>query len=387
MFRRMLLFSLSLCLAVGLVAIPSISPSSLAQVAEQFEGEGLTRDTNKTRKLEDVVMTQENSLDKAAFDSGAEKIEQADDISVTTETSLAIKPIIILPGGLDHAAAGTGTRNAGFGTIRLRGVPAGSLVVRAWLYWATIYTNPAPLTATVVFNGVTVTGSRIGLTGEPCWLIPNASFAVYRANVRTLLTGAVNADYRVTGMASAVTNGRDAFTCTPPFAPPPTPTSEGASLVVIYAHSSVPANARVYLHQMPTLVTGTTTFTHPLIPVLPTFSTIKSTRLGGDGQVGCSTFATGSAFVVNATGENTLIGNTTAVMRQIRGNGSTINTDSDWNGHDGAPLNQLWDTHTDSFSSLNGVSLPMAAGNNQYVIQYAAIGDCIVPVVHVLGVR
>src|SRR5262245_42681077 len=41
-------------------------------------------------------------------------------------------------GQVDHVAAGTGLRNFDSGTIRLRGVPANSTVVRAFLYWAMI---------------------------------------------------------------------------------------------------------------------------------------------------------------------------------------------------------------------------------------------------------
>lgn len=40
-----------------------------------------------------------------------------------------------LPGGLDHVAAGVGTRNAGYGTIHLQGAPDGAVAVRATLYW------------------------------------------------------------------------------------------------------------------------------------------------------------------------------------------------------------------------------------------------------------
>src|SRR5262249_54587605 len=139
----------------------------------------------------------------------------ADDDSVDAVAKAHPIPIP-LPGGLDHVANGVGTRNAGFGTIRLRGVPRRAVAVRAFLYWGTIYDGPAiPLQARATFNGTNVIGRLIGLSAPPCW--PGSFYAAFRASVIALLRPGINADYSVTNLASSLTDGRD------PWLHPPVP--------------------------------------------------------------------------------------------------------------------------------------------------------------------
>jgi hypothetical protein len=380
----------SLSLAALFLATLMIQPPSLAQQkipadtnesAAATEGQGYTTDPTRINTRVWSDFPQDQSFDQADFEAGIVPVEE---VEPTAESTAAlITPNPTLPGGVDHAAAGTGTRNAGFGTIRLRGVPAGATILRAWLYWGTVYALPVPNNATAIFNGTSVTGQRINApTLEPCWLFSNARFVAFRANVRSRIVAGANSDYRITGLASAITNGSDPFVCAPPFPTPSTPGSEGATLLVIYSHSSVPASARTYIHQGPTLVTGNTTVTNNLSPVAPSHTVIKQTRFGADGQVGCTLFSVGSL-----NGEMTHLGPTTVSLFQIKGPGSTINTNSDWNGGDGSPLNQLWDTQTDSFGSVNGVTNLIPNGAAQYVVQYTGVGDCFVTVAHVLTAK
>jgi hypothetical protein len=373
------------------VATLIIQPHSHAQFSsEVMEGGGFTRDPAKINARESVTFLQEQSFDKEDFEGGFAAPEDSLEGSPTEETMPSdpqTSAIIIgnpsLPGGVDHAAAGTGTRNAGYGTIRLRGVPVGATIVRAWLYWGAVYANPVPNSANVNFNGTTITGRRLSVTTpEPCWLFQNARFIAFRANVRPLLAAGINADYKVTNLASAITNGTDPFTCAPPFSFPATPAQEGATLLVVYSHKSVPATSRTWIHHGPRLVTGNTTITHGLSPTVPTHTVIKQTRFGGDGQVGCSLFG-----VTALNGELTLLGPNAFNLLQVKGPGSTINQDSDWSGHDGASLNQLWDTRTDAFGSVNQVTNLIPAGSNQYVVSYTGVGDCFVTVAHVLTAR
>jgi hypothetical protein len=379
-----------------------VQPHSLAQdqkalqaderpITEQImEGGGFTRDPSKISKNEYVTFAADQSFDQATFEDGFAVPEEpmldpsdstADDTAIAPTAIIGVNPS--LPGGVDHAAAGTGTRNTGYGTIRLRGVPAGATIVRAWLYWGTVYRNPAPSSATARFNGSLVTGRRIGApTPEPCWLFQNASFAAYRANVRPLIVAGANGDYKVTNLASVVTNGTDPFVCAPPFPTPATPASEGATLLVIYSHSSVPSAARTYIHQGPALVTGNVTVTNNLSPLVPAHTVVKQTRFGADGQVGCSLFSVG--FL---NGEMTSLGPNAASLVQIKGPGSGLNTNSDWNGYDGVSLNQLWDTQTDAFGSVNGQPNIIPNGVGQYVVLYTGVGDCFVTVAHVLTVK
>lgn len=269
-----------------------------------------------------------------------------------------------LPGGLGHVANGAGMRNSGTGHIRLRGAPPGAVRVRAYLYWGIIQNAPPP-TQTISFNNVQVTGRLIG-TGPTCWC--GGVFAAYRASVITQITPGINGDYRVR-MPSAITNGSDPWN-----SPCMLPLAQGASLVVAYAHSSIPATARLYIND------GTSFFAmgginvfNPLPMPVPPYRQVKHTRLGGDGQTGFGTLSW-----LAATDERTWLG---PPLTQIKGQGSLINLDSDWNGDDGVPLNQLWDTHTDTFNRL---MVPIGAGG--YTVRYTAAGDCIYAVAHILNV-
>ena len=276
-----------------------------------------------------------------------------------------------LPGGLDHAAAGIGSRNAGFGTIRLRGIAPHCIAVRAYLYWGTIVQTVSPAsTQTITFNGAQVSGTLIGSCKPPCW--PGSLFVVYRASVVAHLSANLNGDYSVRGLPSSVTNGSS-----PWLAPAAPPLSEGASLVVIYSDPNVQTGSRVYLHDRPpVLVNGfsTVTITNRLSSPLPAYTAIKHTRVGADGQVGQDTFADSSK-----TDETTILEST-----QIRGPGAGVpDPDSDWNGHDGGPLNQLWDTNTDSSNDTTILN----PGITSYKVTYKAQGDCFVVVAHVLTAK
>jgi hypothetical protein len=369
-------FLLAVLIAQDRSVVQGGQDKNLSLLAGQTTGGGFTSDPAKIGRNDSVTFTQETSFDRVDLESGLVSMDEED-----TMTTALILPR--LPGGVDHAAAGTGTRNAGNGTIRMRGVPPGATVVRAWLFWGTVFANPVPNSATATFNGTTVFGNRVNApTGEPCWLFQNASFAAYRANVKPLITAAINGNYSVTGLASAITNGSDPFTCAPPFPTPPTPGSEGATLVIIFSHSSVPSTARTYIHLGPTLVTGNTTVTNNLSPLLPAHNMIKQTRFGADGQVGCGVFS-----VAALNGEITSLGPNPFALTIIKGPGSTLNPSSDWSGVDGACMNQLWDTTSDAFSAVNGMVGLLPAGSAQYVVRYTGVGDCFVTVAHILTAK
>jgi hypothetical protein len=390
--RRPRLTAFVVSLVAFLMATLISQSRSVAQTTQpptftsQFEGGGFTRDPVKIGRNDSVTFAQDITFESADFENGFLPVdEEFNQIGGTVEAApTSISPINPrLPGGVDHTAAGTGTRNAGSGTIRLRGVPPGATVVRAWLYWGTVFANPVPSSSTVTFNGATVLGKRVGNpTAEPCWLFQNASFAAYRSNVKPLISAGVNGNYAVSGLASAITNGSDPFTCAPPFPTPPTPGSEGATLVIIFSHISVPRTARTYIHQGPTLVTGSTTVTNSLNPLLPTHTMIKQTRFGADGQVGCGVFS-----VAALNGEITSLGPNPFALTIIKGPGSAVNASSDWSGVDGACMNQLWDTTSDAFSAVNGMVNLIPAGSPQYVVRYTGVGDCFVTVAHILTAK
>jgi hypothetical protein len=289
-----------------------------------------------------------------------------------------IHPIPIpLPGGLNHVAAGTSTRNRGSGVIRLRGVCPGARAVRALLYWGHIIDgNAIPLTSTARFDGTLVTGTLIGSSAPPCW--PGTFFVAYRASVIALIPPQINGDYEVNCLPSSLTDGRDPWACSP--VPAARPLAEGASLVVVYSEPGAPATSQVFINEGAALVNfiGTIAVNNPLPAAINNYSSLKHTRIGADGQVGSSTFS-----ILPVTDERTFLGpNAGGAFTQIKGPGSPFNGDADFNGYDGDPANKLWDTHSDSF----GAQL-IRPGLANYFVIYRGNGDCFVAVVHVLGVR
>ena len=295
---------------------------------------------------------------------------------------------IPLPGGIDHAVAGVGTRNSGQGVIRLRGVPPGSTLLDAYLVWGEI-TAPPALGYTVSFGadcaaGANVTSVVYGTTTQPCW---NAAgvYAGHIVNVRAQIVAGINGDYRIKGLKSALTNNRCPWGDSNCAGPGNALTlSEGASLIVLYSNPCIPRAAQLYISLGPKMFFGKHTVNHPTAPAINgNLPNLKHSRIGADGQVG--TLNCGLRATPAITDERTWIQNAFNLgLIQIKGDGAGLNRDSDWNGYDGEPLNKLWDSHTDVFSS--GAFLA-AGGGNSYNVIYQSQGDCIVWAVHILGVR
>lgn len=307
-------------------------------------------------------------------------------------------PVPLPPGGLDHVVAGVSTRNRGRGTIRLRGVPPAATLVSATLVWGEIAAAalPAPPAAgsSVGFRANCgpvglVPNVFIGAAPQPCWN-PAGTFFAYSADVAAFIVAGINGDYEVSGLRSFITNGRCPWpdvgvapgaNCAGPGNA--LPLSEGASLLVTYNHPCIPPNAQVFIHvpnPLRMIFFGNQTFTHlqpvPPIPANTTLANFKHSRIGADGQVGVANC--GLRAIPPITDERTVVAGV-----PIRGPLPLgfANRDADWNGDDGEPLNKLWDSQMDIFR--NPFTLPSGA----YTVTYTLFGDCVVPVVHVLGVR
>lgn len=396
MFNRKSRLTLAISTAVMLWVTLVASSSPLVRfVGAQApdEGGGNTSKSEKIVKSDIVSFPLRKSLDKAEAERELteERAKRNNVEPPLAEQPIPIEPPILLPGGLDYTIAGTGTRNAGHGTIRTRGAPFGSQVVFAHLYWGVIVRDspPFPTTDTANFEGHQIIGTLVGNSEQPCWVgDANGEFLVYRAVVTQFIPPAINGDYQVDGFASGVTDGSSAWpTCTPV---PRLPLAEGASLLIVYSHLSVPAAARIYVHEGPFTFAGQVDITHTLSPAFPAHTSFKHTRVGADGNVGCGVFAQAPL-----NDEKTYLGTTVANLFQIKGDRDTtipiihpaLHRDSDWNGYDGATLNMLWDTNTSGFApSLNAID-PIPAGSASYLIRYRSQGDCIAAVVHVLGVQ
>ena len=365
MSRHRLLLTSSTLTATLLAAATMLTPASrfVPSVRAQTTSTDANGSSDRTPEQIDTRFDNAEAYDKASVE--ANPYAPDDSEQATAAAAPGLYPIPVpLPGGLGHVANGVGTRNAGYGTIRLRGAPAGAARVVAYLYWGTIQNAPPPA-QTILFNGVKVSGRLIG-TGQSCWC--GGVFAAYRASVIALINPGINGDYRVSAMPSAVTDGSDPWN-----SPCVLPLSEGASLVVGYAHNSIPAAAQLFINDGTVFfAAGTVNINNPLPAAVAPYKQLRHTRLGGDGQVGGSTSSN-----LPITDERTTLG---PALTQIKGPASPFNGDSDWNGADGVPLNQLWDTHTDSFTK---VLVPFGAPN--YLVTYSAKGDCIYAVAHILN--
>lgn len=293
-----------------------------------------------------------------------------------------------LPGGIDYVANGAATRNVRQSTIRLRGACPGSIPVAAFLYWGVIMQAPPAFQVVTVSRNcappIAVLGTLIAVSPPPNDSpVPPAAgslYALYRSNVLGTIGPGINGDYMITGIPTSNATGADPWLCG--IVGQAAPRSEGTSLVVLFT-GPIPPAARVYINEGAVLMAPPNLnwqIFNPLTIPIPPHQMIKHTRIGGDGQVGRSTFS-----VLPIATERTFIGpNFFGPFLQLRGPGSPFNGDSDWNGTDGESLTQLWDTHTSSIGA-NNTFLPVGAFG--YWIQYLTNGDNIVPNVHVLGVR
>src|SRR5947209_4223497 len=109
----------------------------------------------------------------------------------------SLNPFLTVTQAGDYAAAGTGMRGTGSGTITIASIPPGATVTQAFLYWATVATTFSPPFANGVFNGTPITGVSIGTDGDPCWSGTTTTFA-FRANVTALVLPGGNGAYTLT---------------------------------------------------------------------------------------------------------------------------------------------------------------------------------------------
>ena len=138
-----------------------------------------------------------------------------------------------------YVANGTCMRNFGYGTIVIGGVPAGSVPVKAFLYWEILNVTEGASFRNCAFEGTAITGVAIASAiGDPCWIVPEGTGRawVYMAEVTPLLKPGINGVYLVSNFATGVTNGTLPW---PPVALA-APFLEGASLVIVYENAGLP---------------------------------------------------------------------------------------------------------------------------------------------------
>ncbi|ETW95871.1 MAG: hypothetical protein ETSY1_28835 [Candidatus Entotheonella factor] len=255
-----------------------------------------------------------------------------------------------------HAANGVAMRNRTSGTIHLRGIPIRSTPLRAMLYFNfSDGSREGRDSSPVLFNGNVVTAQKTGDHDDPCWgQVGNHS---YVADVTAFMpiSGALNQDYDVVIPFDDTTS----TTGQNPWSPFTNQNvlMEGATLVVIYRSSDTTGAVYLYDALSNAMFAGTATFTL-------THGTHTSpglfTMVGADGQRG-------------NTGHDNTVSNELTFFNGTQIAGPPV-ASSDWDGSDGWPLVQLWDTHT------HIVKLEGEASQ----VTYQANGDCLVPVAFVI---
>ena len=254
-----------------------------------------------------------------------------------------------LQGG--YAAGGVGMRNRGFGHISISGIPFGSTIYAAYLYWDILGgAVPDSTFSQGEINGQQITGQLVATGGDPCW--GNSANFAYRAEVTSFVTG--NGTYSLTNFASGMTDGTDPWMASSP------PMMEGASLVIIYENSSSPPTT-ILIYEGAALASGNTdNLLEVTIDGFTASSTFSATTtfIGADGQAADEP---GSTF-----------------------NGNFLPTVG-WDGNDpqdGPAFSQgnLWDTMTTNVTSL------ISPGDTNATATVQGGPDCLVWVAQVFSI-
>ena len=255
----------------------------------------------------------------------------------------------------NHVANGIAMRNRTAGTIHLRGAPVPSRVLAALLYFNfSDGSREGRRNVPVLFNANRVVADKTGDHDDPCWGMTGNHSYVADVTQFVPIGGNLNQDYQVIIPFDVETS----TTGQNPWSPiePQKVRVEGASLVVVYRDHNTTGPVFVYDALNNSMFSATAQFDllHPGLDGAGRF-----TMVGADGQRG---------FGHDNSASNEL---TFFNASQIAG---PPVASSDWDGSDGWPLVQLWDTHTHNVKLNGAVSK----------VRYQASGDCLVPVAFVI---
>ena len=210
----------ALVAAVGVIAaIPAGGPATVTSARLAAVASTPSGDPAAGTVRAQVTQTQQATVRHAALAGPA-----AATGSLSTVLSESVR------GG--YTAAGVGMRNLGYGTISITGIPAGAKVKSATLLWDILADSAGSSFAQGSLDGTAFTGTQWASGASPCWSA-GANFS-YEADVTSLVTG--NGSYKLTGFATGQSDGADPWT-----SGSAAPLDEGASLVVVYELSSMPA--------------------------------------------------------------------------------------------------------------------------------------------------
>ncbi len=284
------------------------------------------------------------------------------DLFAIEPPSVPLSPFFNVTLNGDCAARGVGMRNRGFGTIDMTGsVPPGSVIVRAFLYWAVIRGAADPVSSPDgTLNEVDITGTLIATAGTPCWPFQSsgALVDVFRADVTGIATDGSN---DLTNFPSGLTNGAP-----PQSAPEAFPLLEGASLVLVFANPSLSLKTVV-------INDGGVTFANDTVS-----TTLSGFRASNSPQA--------KTFYIVADGQAVLPDDQALFNGMaVAGPTTSLRPLDAFNGQDGIdagiePGNGLWDTLEVDVSSL------VNEGDTSATASVTAQIDCLTYIAQVLCV-
>ena len=197
----------------------------------------------------------------------------------------------------DYAVGGIGMRGLGVngfatGAISISGVPANADIIAAYLYWETLDNSGNGASANIhplanvpgpsfkpqgVAVASPIVGTPLGTTASPCW--PETSITVYRTDVLQYFPRDVNGRQLVNGSHVVVLpDSGDASTA---------PSTEGASLVIVWRLPGMPYKAIVLYDGAYTIPALSETFNQTIVGFYQASSVNPKARLThvvGDGQ-------------------------------------------------------------------------------------------------------
>ena len=268
--------------------------------------------------------------------------------------------------GVEHVANGVALRNSCSGTIALRGIPSGSILRSAFLYWNYMDASVVGASSdTEMFNGHNVTGTKVADQPDLCW--NTRGDHSYRAAITPVASGG---NYTFTALNCRDRSGQN------PWNPLLTGTSiepawEGVSLVETYSNSSTGSD-KVAIFDKLAGASSSNAGIHNFTVKMNTGASIFSgtglfTQINADGQTGNS-FGPLCQGGILCTDERDEFNNFF-----LTGPGA-VYPQSDWDGSNSWPMPELWDTHTLE-TEFNGTATNTDTTN--------VTDDCIAPVAYI----
>ncbi|MEO0138483.1 MAG: DUF3344 domain-containing protein [candidate division WOR-3 bacterium] len=161
----------------------------------------------------------------------------------------------------DFVAGGCALSSGGSCSITISGIPAGSSVVKAYLFWVT-----QGSVTSGVFNGTPITGTLAGSDCSSCW--GGYPTNVYYADVTPYVSG--NGTYSLSSFGSITCGG---------------PGPEGAALIVVYGNGAeTKRTITVYTGAWEWVCSGNYTWTHTGFTATNPVTSAKYLVAFGNGQ-------------------------------------------------------------------------------------------------------